>query len=206
MKKIAVNTAAALVLAVIALLGWTGFQLGGELQTVEAAASPGQPMPDFKLPSLDGKMTSLSEHKGKDIVVVIFINQGCPFSLGAEPSLNALSAKYQGKGIVFYGVDSNATNTTDAIKKHVEEAKVPFTVLKDADNVYADAVGAKVTPETFVVDKTGAIAYHGAPDDRTTPDGEAKNAYLDAALDALTNGKEVAVKEAKTWGCGIKRK
>lgn len=205
MKRI-VRSSLALVLAAEAALGFAGLHLAGGLDVVEAAAVNGEALPDFKLPDLDGKEQSLSAHRGKDIVVVLFVNQGCPFSNGAEPALFALAEKYKGKGVVFYAIDSNANNSVDDIKKHVAEAKVPYPILKDADNTYADAVGAKVTPEIFVVDNKGMLAYHGAPDDRTTPDAAPKNTYLDVALDALTSGKDIAVKEAKTWGCGIKRK
>lgn len=196
----------ALVLSAATTIGIAGFTLSGDSNVVEAAAESGQPIPEFSLPDLDGKAQTLAAHRGKDIVVLVFCNQGCPFSLGAEPSLFALSEKYKAKGVVFYGIDSNANNSVDDIRKHVAEAKVPYIVLKDADNKYADLVGAKVTPEIFVVDWDGRLVYHGGPDDRTTPDGTPKNTYLDSALDALTTGKEVPVKEAKTWGCGIKRK
>lgn len=195
-----------LVAVLVAGLGVVYLQLTGGLSRVEAAVEVGQTMPEFKLPSVtDGKEAVLSSHKGKDIVVVVFVNQGCPFSLGAEPAISAVAEKYKGKGVVFYGIDSNKTNTPESVKEHVTKAKVPFAVLKDAGNVYADAVGAKVTPEIFVVAKDGNIAYHGAPDDRTKPDGVPGKTYLEDALAALTSDKAVEVKEAKAWGCGIKR-
>lgn len=190
----------------VAVAAWMFIQVSGGIRSVEAGAAVGQPLPDFTLPDLDGKGQTLSAHKGKEVVVLIFANQGCPFSIGAEPALFALHEKYKDKGVVFYAIDSNATNTVEDIKKHVAEKKVPYAVLKDADNKYADALGAKVTPETFVVDKSGNLAYHGAPDDRKSPDAAGATPWLDNALAALTSGTEVAVKEAKTWGCGIKRK
>lgn len=189
-----------------AVAAWMFIQVSGGVRSVEAGAAIGQPLADFKLPDLEGKEQTLSAHKGKNTVVLIFANQGCPFSIGAEPALFALHEKYKDKGVVFYAIDSNATNTVEEIKKHVAEKQVPYTVLKDVDNKYADAVGAKVTPETFVVDKNGNLAYHGAPDDRKSPDAAGTTPWLDNALAALTTGKEVDVKEAKTWGCGIKRK
>src|SRR5262249_32120319 len=44
--------------------------------------------------------------------------------------------------------------------------KLPFPVLKDADQKVADLFGAKRTPEAFVVDATGAVRYRGRIDDQ----------------------------------------
>jgi hypothetical protein len=66
-------------------------------------------------------------------------------------------------------------------------------------------VGAKTTPEIFVVDKDGKLAYHGAFDDRAQPDKKGKTPYVENAVKALLDGKAVDPKEVKSWGCGIKR-
>ncbi|HRE21806.1 MAG TPA: redoxin domain-containing protein, partial [Rhabdaerophilum sp.] len=92
-----------------------------------------------------------------------------------------------------------------AIQAHIDEAKIPYPIVKDSGNKLADAVGARVTPEIYVIGKDGKLAYHGAPDDRAGPTETPKAHYLKDALDALTTGKAVEKSTVKAWGCGIKR-
>ncbi|MCA1901030.1 MAG: redoxin domain-containing protein, partial [Candidatus Hydrogenedens sp.] len=168
------------------------------------ALNIGEVMPDFKLKDYDGKEHSLSQYKGK-IVVIEFCSQECPYSRGADPDLINLHAKYSPKGVVFLGIDSNFETTPEEIKKYALEVKKPYPILKDVENKYADAVKAKVTPEIFIIDKDGKIAYHGAFDDRKRPDGKPTEKYTENAIEALIEGKAVPKPETKAWGCGIRR-
>jgi hypothetical protein len=70
--------------------------------------------------------------------------------------------------------------------------------------VVADKFGAQVTPETFVIDKSGVILYHGAIDDSQNP-ANIKTQGLRMALDAVLGGQSVAKAETKAFGCTIKR-
>jgi len=67
----------------------------------------------------------------------------------------------------------------------------------------ARAFGATKTPEAFLFDKDGKLVYHGAIDD-SQDQGKVEAPYLKNALDSVVAGKEVAVKETKSIGCGIK--
>lgn len=164
----------------------------------------GTAFPEFKLTDTTGKEHSLADYKDK-ILVLNFCTQECPFSRGADPSINELAKAYANKGVVFLGVDSNKNLEPAAIQAHIDEAKIPYPILKDAGNKLADAVGARVTPEIYVIDKDGKLAYHGAPDDRAGPTDTPTAFYLKDALEALTAGKAVEKSTVKAWGCGIKR-
>lgn len=168
------------------------------------AINIGDPMPDFTLKDYDGKEHSLSQYKGK-IVVIEFCSQECPYSRGADPDLAQLHAKYSGKGVVFLGIDSHFKTTPEEIKQYALKVKKPYPILKDVENKYADKVDAKVTPEIFIVDKDGKLAYHGAFDDRKGPDAQPTEKYTENAIEALLAGKPVEKKETKAWGCTIKR-
>lgn len=206
------KTVSRIAIALLAVLGIAGVgvvlaekQLAGDFAYAAVnAVKIGDPMPDFKLTDASGKEEALANYKGK-IVVLNFSSPNCPFSNGADPAINALAEKYKDKDVVFIGVDSNKNVTQEDLEKHRAEAKVPYAILKDKGNAYADAVGAKVTPELFIIDKEGKLAYHGAPDNRTSPEGDATEHYADDALAALTSGKPVPKAEVRAWGCGIKR-
>jgi hypothetical protein len=70
--------------------------------------------------------------------------------------------------------------------------------------VVADAYGAEVTPEIFVLDDKLTLRYHGRIDDSQKPAGVSANDLRDA-LNAMLAGKEIAKKETKAFGCSIKR-
>jgi alkyl hydroperoxide reductase subunit AhpC len=84
------------------------------------------------------------------------------------------------------------------------KANFKFPVYKDADNVVADRFGAQVTPESFVIDKTGKIVYHGYIDDSRNA-SKVTDQGLRNALDAVLAGKTVAKAETKAFGCTLKR-
>jgi len=185
----------------VALYGYTMAAASAEkLKTLEIGAA----FPDFKLTDTTGKEHALADYKDK-IVVLNFCTQECPFSRGADPSINELATAYADKGVVFLGVDSNKNLEPAAIQAYIDETKIPYPILKDTGNKLADAVGARVTPEIYVIGKDGKLAYHGAPDDRAGPTDAPKAHYLKDALEALTTGKAVEKPTVKAWGCGIKR-
>lgn len=187
--------------AVLAFSGtWMAAAFAEKLEPLKIGAA----FPAFTLKDSAGTEHTLAQYKDK-IVVVNFCTQECPFSLGVEPSINALATTYKDKDVVFLGVDSNKDLEAAAVQKHVQEAGLAYPVLKDVDNKLADAVGARVTPEIFVIGKDGQLAYHGAPDDRSGPTSTPTEFYLQDALEALTTGKSVAKPTVKPWGCGIKR-
>jgi len=80
--------------------------------------------------------------------------------------------------------------------------KVPY-VVDDTSGV-ARAFGASVTPEAFLFDKAGKLAYHGTIDDNRQEPDKVKARYLKDALEAVAAGKKPAVPETKGLGCGIK--
>ena len=72
-----------------------------------------------------------------------------------------------------------------------------------ADVFLAVAFGATHTPEAFVFDRSGKLVYHGGIDDNREA-GKVQKRWLRDALEAIVTGKEVALAETKSFGCGIK--
>jgi peroxiredoxin len=164
----------------------------------------GEEVPNFTLTDYNGKEHSLEKHEGK-IVVITFTSQHCPWiHQGSDKQLAAIAEEYKEKDVVFLSVDAHAGTSMEDLKEYwAEKPQVP--VLKDADQSYADALGATRTPELYVVDKDGKLAYQGAFDNRTRPNQTGEINYLTNALDALLNGEEIAQTHVQAWGCGIQR-
>jgi len=80
--------------------------------------------------------------------------------------------------------------------------KIPYVV--DDTSAVARAFGASVTPEAFLFDKAGKLAYHGTIDDNHQDASKVQKRFLTDALDAVVAGKPPALSETKSLGCGIK--
>jgi len=172
------------------------------------------PAPAFALTDQNGTLRSLSDFKGK-VVVLEWLNFGCPFVRKHYDSGNMqkLQKEYTAKGVVWLSVISSAPGKqgyfeADELRKRLATEKaVPTASLIDADGTVGKAYGAKTTPHMFVIDTDGVLVYSGAIDDIPSTDVEdvarAKN-YVSASLDALMAGNEVPVKSTKPYGCGVK--
>src|ERR1700751_4568934 len=72
--------------------------------------------PEFSLPDSNGKAHSLSEYKGKYVVLEWF-NPECPFVKKhyGSGNMQKLQDQYTGKGVVWLTIDSNAAGTEGSI-------------------------------------------------------------------------------------------
>lgn len=169
------------------------------------AKNPGESVDDFTLKGVDGKEYNLNNTlKTSNYVVVIFISTECPFVQPYTERINTLASDYTKKGVTFFGINANSTESFDAVKTHASEKGYPFAVLKDENNVVADMLGATRTPEVFLIDKNKTVLYHGRIDD-SRDEKKVTSTDLKDAIDEVIAGKEVAVKETKSFGCTIKR-
>ena len=76
--------------------------------------------------------------------------------------------------------------------------------MLERGNAAADRFGATVTPESYVMDSTGTVRYHGQIDDSRNA-ARVRVRGLRMALDAVLDGKPVGIQETKAFGCSIKR-
>lgn len=151
--------------------------------------------------SLNGTAVSPSKSVA---TVLIFVSTQCPISNSYNDRMNALYKEYSAKGIQFAFVNANANEPVSEIEEHAKANRFAFKVHKDTGNVLADKFGANVTPETFVFDNSGVLRYHGYIDDATNP-ARVQVHGLSKAIDAVVAGKPVEMKEARAFGCTIKR-
>ena len=170
--------------------------------------------PDFKLKDSNGKEHSLSDFKGK-IVVLEWINFECPFVKKHYDSKNmqSLQEKYTAKGVIWSAICSSAPGkqgnfSSEEINKRSKDHNAKFTAyLIDEDGKVGKMYGAKTTPHMFIIDKDGKLVYAGGIDDKASTDVEdvktAKN-YVSAALDELLNGKQVTTQSSTPYGCSVK--
>jgi len=172
-----------------------------------AAAAPiaiGDKLAPFTLKDAAGKDLNLASLAGKKAVVLAFIATQCPVSNAYNERMAAFAKEYEAKGVAFVGINANKQESSAEIVEHAKTHGFSFPILKDDGNKKADDLGAQVTPETYVFDASWTLRYHGRIDDDKSGKAIASQ-DLRNAVDALLAGKDVPVKEAKAFGCTIKR-
>lgn len=169
------------------------------------AKLPGDKADDFTLKGVDGKEYNLNTAlNSSNYVLVVFLSTECPFVQPYTDRLNSISNEYGSKGIALWGINANNTESIETVKSHAEQKGYSFPVLKDVKNVVADMFGASRTPEVYLIGKDKTILYHGRIDDNRDADKVTAN-DLRNALDEVSAGKDISVKNTKSFGCTIKR-
>jgi len=159
---------------------------------------------DFTLPDADGASHSLSSLKGKNGTVLIFMATKCPVSNAYNDRMTKLAEDYKAKGINVIGINSNSTEPAAEVKSHAAEKGLKFAILKDDGNKIADRLGATRTPEVYLLDAKGKLAYHGRIDNSQKVEGITSN-DLREALDQMIAGKAITKTDGAAFGCTIKR-
>lgn len=166
---------------------------------------------DFKLKNVDGKTVSLAGIKDAKGYIVIFTCNACPYAKAYEDRIIALHNKYASQGYPVVAINPNdkdvqPADSYDKMKERAKEKKFPFNYLYDETQEIAKTYGATRTPHVYLLDKNRVVRYIGAIDDNSESASDVKEKYLENAIDALRDGKDVATKETKAVGCGIKWK
>jgi peroxiredoxin len=178
-----------------------------------ADAKVGSAAPGFTLTDADGKKRSLSDFKGKTVVLE-WTNAECPF---VKKHYSGNMQKQQGEAtaddVVWLTINSSAPGKQGHVdgagaKQIMARAGGKQTAyLLDAPGEVGRAYGAKTTPHMYVIDGKGVLQYAGAIDSIPSADvADIARAtqYVPQTLAALAAGKPVPVKTSKAYGCSVK--
>lgn len=169
---------------------------------------------DFKLKNVDGKMVSLSDYKDAKGYIVIFDCNTCPYSKAYNDRIIALNKKYASKGFPVITINANDPSLSpgdsfDEMKSRASTKNYDFPYLIDETQEVAAAYGATNTPHVFVLEKINSenkVVYIGAIDDNSRDAKAVKKRYVEDAVNAILDGKEVPTTKTKAIGCTIKWK
>lgn len=170
----------------------------------------GSQIPTFVLPDTVSGQTLASRSLAGQIVVVAFICNHCPFVIHLKTALASFGRRCVDQGVKMVAVSSNdvTTHPADAPDKMAEDAVTfgyTFPYLYDESQDVAKAFDAACTPDFFVFDREGKLAYRGQFDDSRPGNGkEVTGADLTAAVDALVAGTTPNVDQKPSIGCNIK--
>lgn len=172
------------------------------------AAGVGKKVGDFSLPRADrpgAPMTTIYGDKTQKATVVVFTSARCPCANDYSDRLRDMAQAFGSRGVRFVSVYANQDETLADISAHAKTSRLPFVALKDDRAQAADHFKAHVTPEAFVLDRTGVLRYHGRIDSSRDA-AQATSHELRDTLAALTDGKGGSVPaETHAFGCAILR-
>lgn len=116
----------------------------------------GEPMPDFELPGLDGKMVKLSEMiRGKKLVVINFWATWCGPCRIEMPSFEQIYRKHKDNGFVILAIAEDQKRAK--LDDYLSEKPVTFPVLVDEGGLVAKKFNIENFPTTIQVAGDGTI-------------------------------------------------
>lgn len=196
---------AILMATLAASLAWMG--------NTSAQTLVGKPAPQFSAVDTDGKTVSLSEFKGK-YVVLEWTNPDCPFVQKHYTSGNmqATQKNALAKGVVWLSVNTTGSTVADPKQSAEiatwakEQKSIAKAVLMDSGKL-GQAYGARTTPHMYLIDPVGKLVYAGAIDSKAsanTADIASATNYVTQAINETAEGKAVSKPVTSAYGCSVK--
>ena len=167
---------------------------------------------DFSLMNVDDKIVSLSDFKDAKGFIVIFTCNTCPVSVANEDRILALDKKYKSLGYPVIAINPNNPvvqpgDSFELMKVRAKEKGFTFPYLFDEGQNIFPQYGASATPHVYIlqIEKEGLrVKYIGGIDNSSRNPAMVKIKYVENAVDALLEGKEVEVNYTRAIGCSIK--
>ncbi|MBK9307717.1 MAG: TlpA family protein disulfide reductase [Nitrospira sp.] len=138
-----------LLLSAMVLISTGGvWAMGSRVPAVGTAAE------DFQLTDLAGQQQSLSQYRGK-VVLVNFWATWCKPCTTEMPAMQAMYDKLQDKGFVVLAV--NELEDEAKVREHIQQHGHTFPVLLDRDNKVANQFGVFGLPVSVFIDEKGVV-------------------------------------------------
>ncbi len=110
--------------------------------------------PDFTIKDLKGNDISLSDYRGK-VVMLNFWASWCPPCRSEMPSMESLSKTLKGMDVEIVAV--NLGESKEVAGNYINEKNFTFDVLLDSDNRVGSLYGARSIPTTYIINKKGEL-------------------------------------------------
>ncbi len=167
---------------------------------------------EFSLPDPSGKVFTFAEISSGRPTVVVFLSNHCPYVQHIARRLGTLASEMNSQGVAVVGIMSNdIEGYPDDAPEHMARCAAEwgweFPYLYDGDQSVARAYRAACTPDFYVFDANGALAYRGQFDDsRPGSERPVTGADLLSAVEAVLSGSPVPAEQRPSMGCNIKWK
>lgn len=170
-----------------------------------------QTVQDFTLVNIaDGKNVSLNGFTNCQGIAIIFTSNECPYDQQYRQRIKELNDKH--KGIIQFLLINSHTEpkeNTKAMAQKYPSWGLAIPYLADKDQIAMDCMGAKKSPEAFLLKKNGqnyTIVYRGSIDDNPLVTTDVNKAYLNMAIEQMLANKRIEIPENRAAGCTIRKK
>ncbi|MGQ9675133.1 MAG: peroxiredoxin family protein [Chloroflexota bacterium] len=123
-------------------------------QSSPSEVAVGSPAPDFTVRTLDGQRVSLSDLKGKTVVLNMWATW-CGYCRLEMPEMEEAFHKYQDQGVVIVAL--NIQESYARVKQFIEAEGFTFPVWLDSDGSVAKTYRVSGLPMTFFIDGEGVL-------------------------------------------------
>ena len=114
--------------------------------------------PDFELSTVDGRSERLSEHLGKEVVLLDFWATFCEPCLAGMPHLDALYRQHRAQGFVVLGIAIDGPDSVAQVKTTVSKLGVSFPILLDQETRVVALYNPKTSaPYSVLIGRDGRI-------------------------------------------------
>ena len=124
-----------------------------------------QPAPDFTLKDGDGNDWTLSDHRGKTVVLLFYPGDNTPVCTAQLCSVRDHWSEYQATGAEVVGI---STDTVDSHKGFADKHQLPLRLLSDPNRSVSTKydmrswLPGRSARGVVVIDKDGKIVHHKA--------------------------------------------
>jgi cytochrome c biogenesis protein CcmG/thiol:disulfide interchange protein DsbE len=147
-------------LILIAGLAWISLSAdrSGTSSAGEKMSAPqaGFVAPDFRLKTTDQEMVTLSDLRGK-AVLINFWATWCPPCRAEMPTIEKMYIEYKDEGFLVLGLNSTYQDDQSKIAPFVKEFSLTFPILLDQTGVETAAYQVRSLPTSFFVNRDGTI-------------------------------------------------
>ena len=145
--------AAIILIAIVALIAVDALQAG---QFGPEGGASWEKAPDFTLRDIYGRRFSLSDFRGK-VVILDFFTTYCEPCKAEIGELKRLKSRF-GAQVVIISISIYSGDTDDVLRDYAEEHGITWRVARDTANL-ADAYGVSAVPTLVIIDKEGYIRH-----------------------------------------------
>jgi hypothetical protein len=148
--------------------------------------------------------------RGKRGLVVAFICNHCPYVVHLRKELVQVAHEALDRGFAVVAINSNDAehypqDGPGPMARLAKEESWRFPFLFDASQDVARSFGAECTPDLYLFDAGGKLAYRGQFDDsRPSSKKPVTGSDLRAAIEAVASGARPAADQKPSIGCNIK--
>lgn len=123
--------------------------------TKQSTVAAGIPAPAFSLPDMEGNIISLSDFRGKLVLLNIWATW-CRPCVDEMPSIETLYNRFKQDDFVILAVSID-TQGKKIVGPFMKKNNLNFKVLLDTKGSLQDAYHTTGIPESFIIDKNGVI-------------------------------------------------